>query len=178
MARKDAARAAELLEKAYGLRPLPETAWLLGDAFDMAGDSERAREAYGRVVRQGRRGDKLMVAAFYAAKGRDVEEALGLIEEERKTRRGIYIDDVYAWALYRAGRTAEASKASAPAIRLGTKDAKLLYHAGAICRAAGDEAGGLRLIEKALALNPSFDRTGVAEARAILDETPRRTASQ
>jgi len=178
MAKNEAQRAVDLLEKVYRVRPLPETAWLLGDAFEMLGDTERAREAHARVVRQGRRGDTLTLAAFYATKGRNVDEALSLIEEERKTRGGIYVDDVYAWALYRSGRIAEAEKASARAARIGTKDAKLLYHAGVIRRAAGDEAGGLRLVKEALALNPSFDWTGAAEARAILAETPRRTASK
>src|SRR5262249_54896755 len=82
IARSDPARAVAYLEKAYGMRPLPETAWLLGDARQMLGDAAAAREAYERVVRQGRRGDKLTLALFYATKNRDQDEALRLIEEE------------------------------------------------------------------------------------------------
>ena len=179
IARNDPARAVTFLEKAYAQRPLPETAWLLGDSRGMLGDDAGAREAYDRVVRQGRRGDKLTLALFYATKNRDLDEALRLIEEERKLRDGggIYVDDTYAWVLYRLGRVAEARKASDRATRLGTKDARLLYHAGAIRIAAGDEAGGRRLIRQALDLNPHFDRAGAAEAQALLAPATRVVAS-
>ena len=170
--------AIEYLEKAYRIRPLPETAWLLGDAREMFGDAKGAGEAYDRVVRQGRRGDRLTLALFYATKNRDIDEALRLIEEERALRGGIYVDDTYAWALYRAGRIAEARKASERALRLGTKDARLLYHAGTIRRAAGDEVGGRKLVGQALALNPRFDWTGAAEARKLLDAAPKKMASK
>jgi tetratricopeptide (TPR) repeat protein len=131
------------------------------------------------VVRQGRRGDKLTLALFYATKNRDLDEALRLIEEERKLRDGggIYVDDTYAWVLYRTGRLAEARKASERANRLGTKDSRLLYHAGAIRIAAGDEAAGRRLVRRALDLNPRFDWAGAAEAEALLGSAGRAVAS-
>jgi tetratricopeptide (TPR) repeat protein len=163
------------LEKAYRIHPLPETAWLLGDAREMLGDAAAAREAYLLVVRQGRRGDKLTLALFYATKNRDIDEALRLIEEERKGRGGIYVEDAYSWVLYRAGRIAEAKKASELAIRIGTKDARLLYHAGAIRMAAGDAARGRALVKRALSLNPRFDWTGAAEARRLVEAPYKRT---
>lgn len=170
-------QAIEYLEKAYRLRPLPETAWLKGDAHEMLGDAKDAREAYQSVVQQGRRGDRLTLALFYATKNRDIDEALRLIEEERTVRGGIYVDDTYAWVLYRARRMAEARKASERAIRLGTKDARLLYHAGAIRMAAGDQTSGRRLVRQALALNPRFDWTGAAEARKLLGAGAKKMAS-
>jgi len=177
LARGQPRPAIEYLEKAYRARPLPETAWLLGDAREMLGDAAGAREAYDLVVQQGRRGDKLTLALFYATKNRDLDEAFRLIEEERKARGGVYVDDAYAWVLYRAGRIVEARAASDRALRLGTKDARLLYHAGAIRLAAGDEADGRKLLAQALALNPAFDWTGAAEARRLLDAAPKKTAS-
>jgi tetratricopeptide (TPR) repeat protein len=169
--------AVELLEKAYRLRPLAETAWLLGDAHEMRGDGTAAAEAYDSAVQQGRRGDRLTLALFYATKDREVEEALRLVGGERAARGGVYVDDVYAWALYRARRLPEARAASERAIRLGTKDARLLYHAGAIRIASGDESAGRKLVRRALALNPHFDRTGAAEARRLLADAPRALAS-
>jgi len=177
IAKEQPLAAIETLEKAYRIRPLPETAWLLGDAREMQGDTQGAHEAYDRVVQQGRRGDKLTLALFYATKDRDIDEALRLIEEERASRGGIYIDDSYAWVLYRAGRIAEARTASHRAIRLGTKEARLLYHAGAIRMAAGDEAGGRALVRRALKLNPRFDRTGAAEAQRLLGAEPKKMAA-
>jgi tetratricopeptide (TPR) repeat protein len=176
MAKEQPRRAIEYLDKAYRMRPLPETAWLLGDALEMLGDDRGAREAYDRVVQQGRRGDRLTLALFYATKNRDIDEALRLIEEERALRGGIHVDDTYAWTLYRRGRIAEARKASDRAIRLGTKEARLLYHAGAIRMTAGDEAGGGKLVQQALTLNPRFDWTGAAEARKLVDAGPRKMA--
>jgi tetratricopeptide (TPR) repeat protein len=173
IAKENPREAIAALEKACRARPLPETLWLLGDAHEMLGDAEAARDAYARVVQQGRRGDRLILALFYATKNRELDEAERLLEEERSGRGGIYLDDLESWVLYRKGRIAEARKASDRALRLGTKDARLLYHAGAIRLAAGDEAGGRRLLQQALLLNPRFDRTGADEARALLERGPR-----
>jgi tetratricopeptide (TPR) repeat protein len=165
------------LDKAYRLRPLPETAWLMGDAHEALGESAAARQAYDRVVQQGRRGDKLTLALFYATKDRDHEEALRLIDEERTSRGGIHVDDVYAWVSYRIGRLREAREASDRAVRLGTKEARLLYHAGAIHLATGDPASGRALVRRALELNPHFDWTGATEARRLLETQPRTVAA-
>jgi tetratricopeptide (TPR) repeat protein len=177
LAKEQPRHAIGYLEKAYRLHPLPETAWLLGDAREMVGDAAAAREAYRLVVQQGRRGDKLTLALFYATKNRDIDEAVRLIEEERKGRGGIYVEDAYSWVLFRAGRIAEAKNASERAVRIGTKDARLLYHAGAIRMAAGDEAGGRRLVKQSLSLNPKFDWTGAAEARRLVEPTSKKTAT-
>jgi tetratricopeptide (TPR) repeat protein len=166
-------RAIAYLEKAYRVQPLPETAWLLGDARTVLGDVAGANAESQRVVQTGSRNDRLTLALFYATKDRAIDQALRLIEEERASRGGIYVDDTYAWVLYRAGRIAEARRASDRAIRLGTPDARILYHAGAIQIAAGVPAGRT-LVEKALAINPEFDLTGAAEARTLLAATSRR----
>jgi tetratricopeptide (TPR) repeat protein len=177
IAKEEPRQAVDYLEKAYRIHPLPETAWLLGDARAILGNAAGAGQAYDLVVRQGRRGDKLTLALFYATKNRDHQEALRLIEEERAARGGIYVDDTYAWVLYRAGRLAEARRASDRAIRLGTQDARLLYHAGAIRIAAGDAAGGHQLVQQALALNRHFDWTGATEARQLLQAGSKKIAS-
>jgi tetratricopeptide (TPR) repeat protein len=168
MAKGDSTSAIENLIKAQHLRPLVETAWLLGDAYTLAGDGKHAAQAYGEAERQGRRGDKFTLALFFASRNQHVDEALRLLDEERRNRGGIYVDDAYAWALYRAGHVDEARRLSAQALRLGTRDARLLYHAGAIEIAAGDRDRGRALITQALALNPKFDFTGAAEARSLL----------
>jgi Flp pilus assembly protein TadD len=168
--------AIEFLEKAYKVSPLVETSWLLGDAREMLGDSVAARSEYERVVQQGKRTDRLTLALFYATKGIQQDEALKLIEAERAVRGGPYVDDTYAWALFRAGRIGEAREASDHALRLGTLDARLLYHGGAIRLAAGDNTGR-ELIRKALTLNPKFDRTGATEAASLVDGNEKKTAA-
>jgi tetratricopeptide (TPR) repeat protein len=134
----------------------------------MIGDDAGAKEAWDRAVKEGRRIDKLTLALFLATKDRDHDEALAAIIEERKTRGGPHVDDVYAWALFRAGKLEEAKRASEAALEIGTRDARILYHAGAIRIASGDVAGGVKLVKDALALNPKFDLTGAREAARLV----------
>jgi tetratricopeptide (TPR) repeat protein len=164
----DAAKAVELVAQAYKLSPLPDTAWLLGDARAAAGDAKGADEAWALVVKAGRASDPRTLAQFYATKGRDHEEAVRLALEEKKVRDDLYTEDALAWALYRAGKIADAKVAADKATALGTKDARLLYHAGAIRIAAGDKAAGEKLVQEALALNPKFDWTGAPEAAKLV----------
>lgn len=167
MARGKPADAVPMLEKALATQPLPETAWLLADARELAGDAPGALAARRRVVEEGKKTDRLGLALYWATRGEHTDEALALLAEERKHRGGIYVDDAYAWALFRAGRLDDARRYSDAALRHGTKDARLLYHAGAIRMAQGDEAGR-EVVRKALALNPAFDTTGAAEAERLL----------
>jgi tetratricopeptide (TPR) repeat protein len=168
LVQKDAKGAVAVLERAFKQSPLVETAWLLGDAKEAAGDARGATEARALVVKHGRLGDARTLTQFYATKNRDIDEAVKLAEAELKVRGGPYTDDAHAWALYRAGKLAEARAASDRALRHGTKDATLLYHAGAIRIATGDVDGGEKLVREALALNPAFDATGAAEAAKLV----------
>ena len=168
LSRADFGSAAGWLERAWRRAPLPETAWLLGDAREGAGSRAGAEEAYERVVRGGRAFDRRTLALFYATKGRDLEEALRLVEDERRVRDDLYTEDAYAWVLYRSGRLADAERAADRANRLGTPDARLLYHLGAIRLARGERRKGRALLREALRLNPAFDPTGAKEALHLL----------
>jgi tetratricopeptide (TPR) repeat protein len=168
MAKGEFKRAVDYLDKAYKESPLVETAWLLGDAREGAGDHSGAEAAYAEVVKRGRQSDGRTLAQFYATKNRDAAEAVKLAEAEKQVRDDIYTEDAIAWALYRAGRFVEAKAASDKALRLGTKEARLVYHAGAIAIASGDKAGGEKLVKEALERNPKFDATGAAEAAKLV----------
>lgn len=168
LAKGEAQRAVELLERAQAQSPLAETAWLLGDAKEAAGDLKGAQAAYAEVTRLGRQGDHLTLALFLAAKDREHEEALRLAQAEHELRPNTHVEDTYAWALYRAGKLAEARAASDRARALGTKEPRLLFHAGAIRIAQGETAEGLALVKQALSLNPAFDVSGAAEARKLI----------
>ncbi|HVY44547.1 MAG TPA: hypothetical protein VHB21_01660 [Minicystis sp.] len=168
LAKGDVARAVDLLTKAYKASPLVATAWLLGDAKEAAGDHAGAEATYAEVVKRGRQMDGRTLAQFLATKNRDAAEAVKYALAEKSVRDDIYTEDAIAWALYRAGRIPEARVASDKAIRLGTKEARLLYHAGAIRIAAGDKAEGEKLVKEALALNPKFDATGAPEAAKLV----------
>jgi tetratricopeptide (TPR) repeat protein len=162
----DGKAAEPLLAQAYKANPLVETGWLLGDARELAGDNAGAQAIWSEIEKKGT-ADPRTLALFLATKKLQVDRALELALNERKTRDDQYTEDTVAWALYRAGRLPEALQAAAVATKAGTRDARLWYHAGAIQLANGD-ASGKQLIERALALNPAFDRTGAAEARALI----------
>ena len=170
--------AIESFKIAQRARPAVETSWLLGDAYALRGDSVQADAAYAEAVRLGRRGDKLTLAQFLLEKNRDAAEALALIEEERATRGGVYIDDTYALALFRNGRLDEARAVAARVVKTGTPDAKLYYHAGLIHRACGERAAGNALLAQALKLDAAFDADGARTARAMIGDAPAAVAGR
>ncbi len=172
LAREQFAAAIELLTRADAADPLAETAWLLGDARAAAGDVAGAERAYAEVKKRGLQGDGRTLALFLATHNQEPAEALRLTTAERKTRGGTYTDDAHAWALFRSGDVAAAKAMIDPVVALGTRDASLWYHAGAIALAAGDTERGKQLLQQALAQNPAFDRTGAREARELLAKAP------
>ena len=168
LARGQPAEAAALLQQAFEARPLAETAGLLADARRLSGDGPGAEAAERELFREGRSADGRTLSLYLSTHGRDVDEALALAERELSTRDDIYTEDTLAWALYRKGRLADARAASDKAMALGTKDARLFYHAGAVRLALGEREVGLALVKRALALNPAFDPVASEEARALL----------
>ncbi len=88
---------------------------------------------------------------------------------EYEVRRDIYGADALAWTALKAGHLAEAQAKMKEALRLGTKDARLFYHAGMIAKAAGDGRGAKQWLEKALQLNPQFDPLLALSARQALN---------
>jgi tetratricopeptide (TPR) repeat protein len=87
---------------------------------------------------------------------------------EADTRDDVYTDDALAWALYRNGRFRAAARAAHRALRLGTPDALLLYHAGLIAASLDRPDRAARDLRRALALNPWFDLRQAPRARAAL----------
>ena len=112
------------------------------------------------------------LSLYLASQGIDTPRALALAEAEITTRRDIYGYDALAWALLANGRAAEARTAMTEALALGTRDAKLFFHAGMIEAALGNANEAREFLEDALATDPSFDPRGAAMARATLATLP------
>jgi tetratricopeptide (TPR) repeat protein len=161
------AAAATSFEQAFAKAPLVETAWLLGDAKRLAGDTAGADKAYATVVSRGRLHDPRTLSSFLSSHHGDAAEAVRLARAEYAERPGPYTTDALAWALYRAGSYAEARALSDVVVALGVRDARILYHAGAI-RVANGDASGKKLVRRALALNPAFDVVEAEEARQLV----------
>jgi tetratricopeptide (TPR) repeat protein len=95
-------------------------------------------------------------------------EALRIAEQAAASRQDIFTMDAVAWAAFRAGDMARAVEASRLALRTGTRDRALLYHAAAIAAASGDRARARTLVTRALDGHPTFDVVLAPEAQALL----------
>ncbi|HEY3493200.1 MAG TPA: tetratricopeptide repeat protein [Polyangiaceae bacterium] len=168
LAEGDPARAARLLRRALEQSPLLETACWLADALAEAGDTSGAQQALERAEREGLRGDARALSLFYSTRGKNLARALELARAERRVRGDVYTEDALAWAYYKNGAFELARQSSDRAVRLGTPDARLAFHRGAILLATGEVRRGRELLRETLARHPKFDRSGAAEARRLL----------
>jgi tetratricopeptide (TPR) repeat protein len=168
LAGNDPRAASGLLRRAFDASPLVETGSLLSQALAGAGDRAGAEAAYAAAEREGLRGDRRSLSVMDSTLGRNPERALALARKERETRGDIYSDDALAWALYRNGEFELALESIERARRLGTRDARLLFHHGAILVGGGRGAAGRKLIEQALAQNPKFGPEAALEAARLL----------
>ena len=156
------ADAIELYLRALRTVPLPEHAAALGDLYTKLGRHDEARKQYdlveyiGRLDRINQALYNRELAYFYADHDVNPAAALALAEREQQARRDIYADDLLAWALYRNGRARDAVEPMRRALRLGTRDAKLFFHAGMIHRDLGELDTARDYLRRALTTNPHF----------------------
>ena len=166
----------ELYEKAVRILPDPGYVASLGDLYKLSGRPGDAEKQYALVETIGRLNTlsgtlyNRQLALFYANHDLKPDEAYKQAAAEYETRRDIYGADALAWTALKAGKIEEAQAAIKEALKLGTKDAKLFYHAGMIERAAGNTAEAKRLLTLALKTNPGFDPVQSTIAKAALEE--------
>lgn len=99
-----------------------------------------------------------------------------LLEREARERGDVQGYDLLAWSYYKANNVNAARGAIASALRTGTSDATVWFHAGMIAHASQDTQRAGAYLRNALTLNPHFHRGHAATARALLesidDEAP------
>ncbi|MCB0096315.1 MAG: tetratricopeptide repeat protein, partial [Caldilineaceae bacterium] len=142
--------------------PLPQYIVELADLYEATGQGEKAaaqRELV-HVIQQlnasaGMNVD-LELAYFDVEYGDDPAAALQDVQAAYTERPTIYAADALAWALYKNGRFEEAQKYSEEALRLGTQDALLHFHAGVIAQALGDDADATVHFGRSQEINPYF----------------------
>lgn len=142
-------------------QPLPEYLIALGELYGSVGRADLAVRQWS-VVRASQQlaasngvNVDLELALFDADHG-DARSGVKAARAEWERRRSVYVADALAWSLRQAGRPHQAWRYAAEAMRLGTRDASILFHAGMIRRDLGDRSGGERLIREAVSINPSF----------------------
>jgi tetratricopeptide (TPR) repeat protein len=173
---KNYAEAITLYQKALAIIPLPEYAAELGDVYTRIGRGREARKQYDLVEYIGYLNtvNKAIynrdLAFFYSDHDLKLKQSLELAKRELDVRRDIYTYDVLAWALYKNGNPQDAVAAMADALKLGTKDARLFFHAGMIHRALGDTEKARRYLQQALATNSHFHVLQADVARQALTD--------
>jgi tetratricopeptide (TPR) repeat protein len=172
-ARRDMTSATTEAERAVRVLPDPSFVAALGDLYRASGREREAQAQYALVEQIARLNDSLynrQLALFYADHGIKEDQAYKLASKEYEVRRDIYGADAVAWTALKAGRVPEAQKTIGEALRLGTQDARLFYHAGMIARAAGDTATAHDFLKRALDLSPQFDPVQAPLAHQALQD--------
>jgi tetratricopeptide (TPR) repeat protein len=165
-----------LYEQVVSAMPLPEYVIALGDLYEARGNREAANHQYDLVR---------AMQELYRANGVDVEMEMALFEADHDVNIGgaleqarkqvqkqpnIKASDVLAWTLYKAGRYDQAELAIRQALRLGTRDPLLFFHAGMIYYKTGRKEEASDYLGQALKLNPQFSLRHAAEAKRTLEE--------
>ncbi len=158
------------------VRTLPDPTFLaeLGDVYALAGRHVDASKRYDLVEFIGRLGKlsgvlyNRQLAMYEADHGRNAIRAYAEAKREFRARRDILGADALAWTALKAGKVSEAEEAMRSALRLGTLDPRLLYHAGMIDLARGQRQAARAYLQRALALNPQFDPFQAVVARRAL----------
>lgn len=158
----DADSAITFYKRAIERVPLPDYIAALGDLYAKLGHMDEAKQQYDQVEfieKMGPTGGTYsrQLALFWADHDIRLDEALEIAKNERAARKDIYASDILAWCLYKKGKFAEAKNSMDEALRLNTRDPRLLYHAGMIALATDNKDKGVNYLKQALSINSNFD---------------------
>jgi tetratricopeptide (TPR) repeat protein len=161
------------LREQLGDAPSPDALVQLGELEQADGRLAVARRHYAQAseleaegLREGS-GYDAGVTLNEAEHG-DPELAVGYGRRAWRSAPSVSSADGYSWALYRAGRVEAATRLSAEAMRLGSRDPEFLYHAGMIAKAAGDEGRARQLLTVLLDQAPRFNALYAPRAERAL----------
>jgi tetratricopeptide (TPR) repeat protein len=169
-AKGDLDDAEEILQRANSRVLHTEALILLGDIDRRHGNDDEAERLFASAedLARSSTGDIHRFALLWADHGQRLDEALSIAETDYETNKDIYAADILAWCHYKKGRHAEAKDIIREALRLNTKDARILYHAGMIERDLGNRKQAAEYLRTALKLNPNFDLLQAENARRSL----------
>jgi tetratricopeptide (TPR) repeat protein len=175
-ARGDLDAAIAHYETAIAVVPLPEYVIALGDVYAAAGDPKRAGDQYELVAAieqlyaaNGVNLD-LQIALFNADHGRDLQATVARAEALFAAQPNIQAADALAWARYNAGDIDGARTAIGDALRTGSRDPMLLFHAGMIHKAAGDTDLAATFLRQLNEQNRRFSVLYAEAARQAFEE--------
>ncbi len=165
-----------LYEEVVAAMPLPEYVIALGDLYEELGKHDLAKHQF-QLVRA--------MQDLYRASGVDADTELTLFQadhnfntpqalEQAKTqfRRqpNVKAADALAWTLFKAGHFELAQSIIQQALKLGTKDPLLLFHAGMIYSKVGEAGKAMDYLSQVLTMNPHFSIRHAPEAMRTFDD--------
>jgi len=164
----------DLYQSAIARMPLPEFVIALGETQQAAGQAASAAKQY-ELVRAMQQLFKangvdtdLELALFDADHGSDPAATVALARDAYARRPSVKAADTLAWSLFKAGQIADARRYADEALRLGTHDPLMLYHAGMIAQAQGDSVAARDWLARSLERNPNFSPLYAPQARQAL----------
>jgi pentatricopeptide repeat protein len=163
LAAGDTENAIDFYQRAQVRVPLPDTAMALCNIYTKLGRMDEAKKQFDFVEfleqsdTQSSDTYSSQLALFWANHDTRLDSALDIMKRQRNLRRDIYTCDILAWCLFKKGQVQEAKAAIDEALRLGTREAQIHYHAGMIYNALGDKQKARKHLQRALEIAPEFD---------------------
>ena len=166
--------AADLYAKATRESPAPSTLFDLGAVYERLGRTQDAQREYERAEQLALRADINQaahyrdLALFYAEQPHRSTAALEFAEKDLAVRKDVEGYDTLAWALYKNGRFTEAATAIGEALKYGTREPSIYFHAGMIYNALQQPERARGYLEQALEMSPHMFPESGRETLAAL----------
>lgn len=164
--------AEDVLTTLHSRIKLSEALILSGDIERRKGDLAMAMSYYEQAekIEREQDGDIHRFALLWADNNVKLAEALQVAEDDFVVNKDIYASDILAWSLLKNGRAKEAQRHVKDALRLNTKDARILFHAAVIENTLGNSAAARNYLSAAMKVNPNFDVVNSVIARDLATE--------
>jgi len=188
LAMGDLHSAAELLNRAAELNPIPEYQWWQGDALETVDRNLEAAAVRDDLEQKGAFVDPRTVALFLASRDARADKALSLARNELGKRPDTFSWDALAWAQHAAGETRAAHESIQEALRFNIRDARVFLHAGIIARGLGRETEAKGFFDEAATLSATLtpleqrlladQRRGVSAASSSHEKSPQAQSNK
>jgi tetratricopeptide (TPR) repeat protein len=166
--------AIDIYTRVINTMPLPQFVIALGDIYAAAGRRDDAAREYDLVDVEEKlfRANGVDVDAELALFDADHRRDLGTLLERARAayarRPSVVVADTLAWTLYQTSNYAQAREVMQQALRLGTRNALMYYHAGMIAYQLHDLSPAAEYLNQALTLNPQFSLLYSSQAKELL----------